>query len=382
MSKTSVNKTSVSKPFLIAATATVLVAAGAGFVYWGQDAKANLKPAQDQVSMPVVNVVQPALSQASSEIQFSARLAPSREASLFARSSGFVEARYADIGTRVKAGEVLARISAPELEASLNSARAALNQREAELLLATRNRERVEPLGTAGAVSAQKVDELMGIEEVAKANLNAAKAEVARLQSELTYLTLKAPFDGVITERNIDRGDRVSPNDTRMLYRIINSDVIRVQVDVPQPQLFRIEQASKASLIIAERPGQMIAVNFKRSSQELRADTGTVRIEYEFDNRELALPAGLNASLKIESNGKGNSVTVPANTIVYRDGGATLVVLNADNQVEFRKITLGKNFPTTVEVVQGVSVQDRVVVNPNALLKPGQQVEVAKPAAS
>lgn len=382
MSKTSVNKTSVSKPFLIAATATVLVAAGAGFVYWGQDAKANLKPAQDQVSMPVVNVVQPALSQASSEIQFSARLAPSREASLFARSSGFVEARYADIGTRVKAGEVLARISAPELEASLNSARAALNQREAELLLATRNRERVEPLGTAGAVSAQQVDELMGIEEVAKANLNAAKAEVARLQSELTYLTLKAPFDGVITERNIDRGDRVSPNDTRMLYRIINSDVIRVQVDVPQPQLFRIEQASKASLIIAERPGQMIAVNFKRSSQELRADTGTVRIEYEFDNRELALPAGLNASLKIESNGKGNSVTVPANTIVYRDGGATLVVLNADNQVEFRKITLGKNFPTTVEVVQGVSVQDRVVVNPNALLKPGQQVEVAKPAAS
>ncbi len=382
MSKTSVNKTSVSKPFLIAATVTVLVAAGAGFVYWGQDAKANLKPAQDQASMPVVNVVQPALSQASSDIQFSARLAPSREASLFARSSGFVEARYADIGTRVKAGEVLARISAPELEASLNSARAALNQREAELLLATRNRERVEPLGTAGAVSAQQVDELMGIEEVAKANLNAAKAEVARLQSELTYLTLKAPFDGVITERNIDRGDRVSPNDTRMLYRIINSDVIRVQVDVPQPQLFRIEQASKASLIIAERPGQMIAVNFKRSSQELRADTGTVRIEYEFDNRELALPAGLNASLKIESNGKGNSVTVPANTIVYRDGGATLVVLNADNQVEFRKITLGKNFPTTVEVVQGVSVEDRVVVNPNALLKPGQQVEVAKPAAS
>lgn len=382
MSKTSVNKTSVSKPFLIAATVTVLVAAGAGFVYWGQDAKANLKPAQDQASMPVVNVVQPALSQASSDIQFSARLAPSREASLFARSSGFVEARYADIGTRVKAGEVLARISAPELEASLNSARAALNQREAELLLATRNRERVEPLGTAGAVSAQQVDELMGIEEVAKANLNAAKAEVARLQSELTYLTLKAPFDGVITERNIDRGDRVSPNDTRMLYRIINSDVIRVQVDVPQPQLFRIEQASKASLSIAERPGQTIAVNFKRSSQELRADTGTVRIEYEFDNRELALPAGLNASLKIESNGKGNSVTVPANTIVYRDGGATLVVLNADNQVEFRKITLGKNFPTTVEVVQGVSVEDRVVVNPNALLKPGQQVEVAKPAAS
>ncbi|MEK9816012.1 MAG: efflux RND transporter periplasmic adaptor subunit, partial [Limnobacter sp.] len=181
---------------------------------------------------------------------------------------------------------------------------------------------------------------------------------------------------------NIDRGDRVSPNDTRMLYRIINSDVIRVQVDVPQPQLFRIEQANKASLSIAERPGQMVAVNFKRSSQELRADTGTVRIEYEFDNRELALPAGLNANLKIESNGKGNSVTVPANTIVYRDGGATLVVLNADNQVEFRKITLGKNFPTTVEVVQGVNIEDRVVVNPNALLKPGQQVEVAKPAAS
>jgi RND family efflux transporter MFP subunit len=373
--------TNVNKQFLIGTTLAVLLAGGAGLAYWGHDAKANLKPGSEQPGMPVVNIVQPKLSEASSEIQFAARLAPLREASLFARSSGFIEARYADIGTRVKAGEVLARISAPELEASLNSARAAVKQREAELLVATRNRERVEPLGTAGAVSAQQVDELMAVEEVAKANLSAAKAEVARLQSEVAYLTLKAPFDGVITERNVDRGDRVSPNDTMMLYRIINSDVIRVQVDVPQPQLFRIEQANEASLSIAERPGQMIPVSFKRSSQELRADTGTVRIEYEFDNRELALPAGLNASLKIESNGKGKSVTVPANTIVYRDGGATVVVLNADNQVEFRKITLGKNFPTTVEVLQGVSIEDRVVVNPNALLKPGQQVEVAQAAA-
>lgn len=373
--------TNVNKQFLIGTTLAVLLAGGAGLAYWGHDAKANLKQGSVEPSMPVVNIVQPKLSEASSEIQFAARLAPLREASLFARSSGFIEARYADIGTRVKAGEVLARISAPELEASLNSARAAVKQREAELLVATRNRERVEPLGTAGAVSAQQVDELMAVEEVAKANLSAAKAEVARLQSEVAYLTLKAPFDGVITERNVERGDRVSPNDTMMLYRIINSDAIRVQVDVPQPQLFRIEQANEASLSIAERPGQMIPVSFKRSSQELRAETGTVRIEYEFDNRELALPAGLNASLKIESNGKGNSVTVPANTIVYRDGGATVVVLNEDNQVEFRKITLGKNFPTTVEVLQGVSVDDRVVVNPNALLKPGQQVEVAQAAA-
>ena len=370
-------KSSMNKSAWIGLGVGLLVAVGAGLVYWGQDAKANLKPQAEQTPAPVVNVINPKLSEASSEIQFTARLAPSREASLFARSSGFVDARYADIGTRVKAGEVLARISAPELEASLNSARAAVKQREAELLVATRNRERVEPLGVAGAVSAQQVDELTALQAVAEANLSAAKAEVARLQSEVAYLTLKAPFDGVITERNIDRGDRVSPNDTMMLYRIINSDVIRVQVDVPQPQLFRIEQANTASLSITERPGQLIPVKFKRSSQELRSDSGTVRLEYEFDNRELDLPAGLNAMLKVESNGKGNSVTVPANTIVYRDGGATLVVLNADNKVEFRKITLGKNYPTTVEVLQGVTEQDRVVVNPNALLKEGQAVEVA-----
>lgn len=370
-------KTGMNKSTLMGLGLVIVVAAGAGFFYWGQDAQANLKPQSEQAAAPVVNVINPKLSEASSEIQFAARLAPSREASLFARSSGFVEARYADIGTRVKAGAVLARISAPELEASLNSARAAVKQREAELLVASRNRERVEPLGVAGAVSAQQVDELTAFEEVAKANLSAAKAEVTRLQSEVAYLTLKAPFDGVITERNIDRGDRVSPNDTMMLYRIINSDVIRVQVDVPQPQLFRIEQSTNASLSLAERPGQNIAVNFKRSSQELRAESGTVRLEYEFDNRELGLPAGLNAMLKVASNGKGNSVTVPANTIVYRNGGATLVVLNAENAIEFRKITLGKNYPTTVEVLQGATELDRVVVNPNALLKEGQVVEVA-----
>ncbi|MCR2747836.1 efflux RND transporter periplasmic adaptor subunit [Limnobacter parvus] len=368
----------MNKSTVIVLAVGVLFAVGTGLVYWGQDAKANLKPQSGEAaSAPVVNVVQPKASEMGSDIQFSARLAPSREASLFARSSGFVQARYADIGTRVKAGEVLARISAPELEASLNSARAAQRQREAELLVAKRNRERVEPLGVAGAVSAQQVDELTGMEEVAKANLAAAKAEVLRLQSEVAYLTLTAPFDGVITERNIDRGDRVSPTDSMMLYRIINSDVLRVQVDVPQPQLFRIDPSVDASLTIAERPGQSIPVNYKRSSQELRSESGTVRIEYEFDNRELALAAGLNAMLKVVSNGKGSSVTVPANTIVYRDGGATLVALNDANQVEFRKVTLGKNYPTMVEVLQGAGTQDRIVVNPNALLKEGQVVELA-----
>lgn len=372
------NKPSVNKAAVTGLILGVSLALGAGALYWGQDAKANLKPQPEQAGLPMVNVVKPKLSEASSEIQFAARLAPSQEASLYARSSGFVQARFADIGTRVKAGQVLATISAPELEASLNSARAALTQREAELQLATRNRMRVEPLGTGGAVSALEVDELAGIEAVAKANLTAARAEVARLQSEVAYLTLKAPFDGVITERNIDRGDRVSPNDTRMLYRIINNDIVRVQVDVPQPQLFRIQQAGKAMLEIAERPGQDISVQFKRSSQELRADSGTVRLEYEFNNRELNLPAGLNARLKIVSNGAGQSVTVPANTIVYRDGGANVVVLGTDNKVAYRKVTLGKNFPTTVEVLQGVSADDRVVVNPNALLKEGQAVEVTK----
>ena len=155
-------------------------------------------------------------------------------------------------------------------------------------------------------------------------------------------------------------------------------DVLRVQVDVPQPQLFRVQEAGKAVLEITERPGLGIPVEFKRSSKELRADTGTVRIEYEFNNRELALPAGLNASLKVPTTGQGNSVTVPANTIVYRDGGANVVVLSAENKLAYRKVTLGKNYPTAVEVLQGVGKDDRVVVNPNALLKEGQLVDVAK----
>lgn len=372
------NKSSMNKAAVTGLILAVSLALGVGALYWGPDAKANLKSQDQQTAMPVVNVVQPKLSETGSNIQFAARLAPSQEASLYARSSGFVQARFADIGTRVKVGQVLATIAAPELEASLNSARAALTQREAELQLATRNRTRVEPLGTGGAVSALEVDELAGIEAVAKANLTAARAEVARLQSEVAYLTLKAPFDGVITERNIDRGDRVSPNDTRMLYRIINSDIVRVQVDVPQPQLFRIQEAGKATLEIAERPGQEIPVEFKRSSQELRADSGTVRLEYEFNNRQLGLPAGLNARLKVVSNGAGQSLTVPANTIVYREGGANVVVLNAENKVAYRKVTLGKNYPTAVEVLQGVNSDDRVVVNPNALLKEGQAVDVSK----
>lgn len=367
----------MNKSGMFAVAVGLGLAVSGGLLYWGAEAQANLKPGEAATSLPKVNVVSPSPVEAATEIQFNARLAPSQEASLYARSTGFVQTRQVDIGSRVKAGEVLARISAPELQAALNSAKATVKQREAELTVATRNRQRVEPLGTGGAVSAQQVDELQGAEAVAQANLSAAKAEVARLQSEVAYLTVNAPFAGVITARNIDKGDRVSPGDSQMLFRIINNDVMRVLVDVPQPQLFRLAEGGKARLQITERPGQPITATFKRSSQELRADTGTVRVEYEFDNRELRLPAGLNATLMLESNGKGSSLSVPSNTVVYRDGGATLVVLGGDNKVEFRKVVLGKNFPSTVEVVQGLEQADRVVVNPNALLKPGQQVEVA-----
>lgn len=374
----------MKKAGVIAASVAVLVGAGVLWSVSSQTAQANLAQApaqQGQQALSTVNVVSPTLNQAASSIQFSARLAPEQEASLFARATGFVESRTVDIGTKVKAGQVLARISAPELEASLNSAKAAQAQRQAELLVATRNRERVEPLLKEGAVSAQQLDEVAAIEEVAKANLTAAKAEVARLQSEVSYLVVRAPFDGVITERNIDRGDRVSPNDTRMLFRIINSEALRVLVDVPQPQFFRLNTAEQATLALQEKPGEPIKVSFKRSASEVRADTGTVRLEYALDNREPALPAGLNGSLNIPSNGQGVTVTVPANTIVYRDGGATVAVVNAQDEVEFRKISLGKNFANSVEVLQGIGEKDRVVINPNALLRAGQKVAVNVQAA-
>ncbi|HEX4878547.1 MAG TPA: efflux RND transporter periplasmic adaptor subunit [Limnobacter sp.] len=362
------------------AVALVGLSVGAA-VYWpfGQ-AQANRSTPQDQGQLARVNVVLPKPMEASAALQFSARLAPVEEASLYARSAGFVLSRMVDIGSKVKAGQVLATITAPELEASLASARAALSQREAELLLASRNRARVEPLGEGGAVSAQQIDEFRGMEEVAKANLNAAKAEVRRLQTEVTYLTVKAPFDGVITDRQVDRGDRVGPNDTRHLFRIINSNVMRVQVDVPQPQLFRVDSSKPGVLTLAERPGQPVEVKFKRSAAELNANSGTVRLEYEFNNIRLGLPAGLSGNLQVPSLGAGTSVTVPANTITYRDGGATLVVVDGNNAVQFRKVSLGKNMASMVEVVQGLGTEDRVVINPNALLKPGQVVEVEQAA--
>lgn len=368
--------------------ATGLALAGLGvaaLVYWPSgEAQANRQAALQADAaadgMPRVNVVSPKPFEADSMLQFSARLAPSEEASLYARSAGFVQARRVDIGSQVKAGQVLATISAPELEASLASARAAVLQREAELMVASRNLARAQPLRSAGAVSAQQLDELQGQEEVAKANVKAAQAEVMRLQTEVAYLTVKAPFDGVITDRQVDRGDRVGPGDTRHLFRIINAEVIRVQVDVPQPQLFRVDTSRPAKLTLAERPGVPIDVRYKRSAQELNAESGTVRIEYEFDNGKLGLPAGLTGTLTVPSQGAGNSVTVPANTVTYRDGGATVVVLDENNAVQFRKVSLGKNMATSVEVVQGLSAADRVVINPNALLKPGQVVQAGDPA--
>ncbi len=362
--------------FVLAVIALFLSVIGGALIgYINVQAKPK-EVAATKADLPVVNVVSPTPLEQSSMLQFAARLAPFQQASLFARSSGFVTTQRVDIGSVVKAGDVLATISAPELEASLHASKATLLQRKAELLVATQNLERAEPLGQAGAVSASEIDALRAMRDVAQANLAVANADVERLQSEVAYLTVRAPFNGTITQRNIDRGDRVSPNDTRMLYRIINNDVIRVEVDVPQPQFFRVDTAKAGQLVLAERPGELMPVKFGRSAGELSAETGTVRMEYELDNRKLKLPAGLTGGLMVSANGVGTSVTIPANAVVYRDGGATVVVVDADKQLQFRKVSLGKNMASTVEVVQGVGTQDQVVINPNALLRPGQAVEV------
>ncbi len=366
--------------FILAVIALVFSVVGGALIgYINVQAKPS-EAAASKPDLPVVNTVFPMPLEQSSTLQFAARLAPHQEASLFARSSGFVTAQRVDIGSVVKSGEVLATIAAPELEASLLASKAALLQRKAELLVASQNLERAEPLGQAGAVSAREIDELRAMKEVAQANLAAANAEVNRLQSEVAYLTVRAPFHGTITQRNIDRGDRVSPNDTRMLYRIINNDVMRVEVDIPQPQFFRVDTQKAGQLVLAEQPGESLPVKFARSAGELNADTGTVRMEYELDNRALRLPAGLTGGLTVSANGVGTSVTVPANAVVYRDGGATVVVVDGNNLLQFRKVSLGKNMAATVEVVQGVGTQDQVVINPNALLRPGQAVEIAPKA--
>ena len=312
-------------------------------------------------------------------------------ADIFARASGYIFKRNVDIGDRVKQGDLLVELAVPELDdqisqnvATLNQLRAALDQAQANLKLAQVTWDRDRPLvgeGWAtqqqGTVDVQTLKADDAAVSVAQANAAAQENLLKTLRQDRNYALVTAPFNGVITQRNVDIGSLVqgNANTGTDMFTIMNDDVLRIQLYVPQDQAFGVAPGVEAVVRVPELPGREFPGTVTRIADALQPGTRTLLTEVDVPNPDHALPAGVYCNVELKIPRKTPSLIVPAAAVVFNADGLSVMVVE-DGVARVRRVTESRDFGTTVELSAGVKDGDQVILNPPVDLTDGHKVTV------
>jgi len=329
-------------------------------------------------AIPEVATAQAKAAAATTELRLPARALAGEAAKLYPRASGFVAERLVDLGDHVGAGQVLARIDAPEIGEAVREAEAVLAQAKADAELAKLNYERALALVESGAVSRETFNDRKARYAVAQAAQSAAEARLNSAREKQSYLTVRAPFAGVVVARNVERGDRVvgdSAGSSVPLFEIASLDPLRVVADVPQNAVLQVQTGLDATVTFPELPGERLAAKIVRSARTLSESQGGMRIELSLPNPDERLPAGLVGEVSIAVPRGVPVLMLPLAAVMQSAEGARIAKIDEEGVVEFRQIVLGRNFGAEVEVLGGLSEGDTVVLAPNALLAPGSRVK-------
>ncbi|SNT61836.1 RND family efflux transporter, MFP subunit [Tardiphaga sp. OK246] len=374
----------------------LLLGSGLSFGFWrheqAQQAVADAaKELRDLV--PDVKVAVISDSTGSNDISLPATTTAFEAANIFARTSGYVEKRYVDIGDRVKAGDLLAEITAPELDHQITQAQATLKQNQAALQQTQASRDladatngRDSRLVKQGWLTLQQGDNdrlTLAAQQaavgVAQSNIAAQEAQIRILTQEKAYQRVIAPFDGVITQRNIDNGSLVQSGSTFM-YTLMHSNVIRVQLFVPQDAAFGVTPGVKASVHVPEIPNQVFDGTVTRIASALQPGSRTLLTEVDIPNPDGALSPGVYCTVDLHVPRKTSAFIVPADAVIFNADGTQVAVVE-NGIVHMHKITIARDFGTSVEVRNGIKAGDQVVLNPMVNLAEGQKVKAHKQAA-
>jgi RND family efflux transporter MFP subunit len=300
------------------------------------------------------------------------------QAPIAARASGYLKRWHKDIGSRVNKGDLLAEIDSPEIDQQLSQAVAAREQAAASLQLALSTMERWEALRKKDAVSQQELDERRGAAAQARANLAAADANVERLRELQGFKRVVAPFAGMITRRNVDVGDLIDAGGGagRTMFVLSQTDPLRVYVNVPQTYAQSVKAGQKVTITQAELQGQAFQGEVARTSGAIDPATRTMQIEVTLPNRGGALMPGAYVQVQVPLQGT-RALTIPTNALLIRAEGVSVAVLDARKQVQLRPVKIGRNYGPNVEVLDGLSTSDEIVLNPPDSLTEGDEVAVA-----
>jgi RND family efflux transporter MFP subunit len=304
---------------------------------------------------------------------------------IYARTNGYIKRWYTDIGTHVKAGELLAEIEIPEVHEQLRQASASRDTAQANYELSKVTATRWEELLKTNAVAKQATDQAVSAFHANEATLKSADYNVAYLQKLVSFSRVYAPFDGVITVRNINVGALITAGSSggpaMELFHIADTRKLRVYVNIPQSYAPDAQPGVSAELVLAEFPGRRFKGTLVRTAQAMDPNLRTLLTEVDVDNPtgEL-LPNGF-AEVHLQLKAAQPALILPSNTLLFRPHAVQVGVVGTDGHVSLVAVTLGRDFGTQVEVVAGLRSDQSVVLNPPDSLTQGQVVQVVKDAA-
>jgi RND family efflux transporter MFP subunit len=367
----------------------VLAVVAIAFVVWNiisaHRAAANLATVTDEAAIVTVSTTHPKPTDTTgSELVLPGTVQANIDAPIYARTSGYLKRWLVDIGTRVKAGQLLAEIDTPEVQQQLSQAEADVANAEANSKIAQVTAQRWESLRKTDSVSRQDADEKASLADASRAQLQAANANLHRLRDLSGFQRIVAPFAGVITARETDVGRLIAAGGGSgpELFRISDERQLRLYVRVPQAFAPQMGPTTTAAVAFPDRPGMTFTARMDSTANAIDPTTNTLLVQLKVDNANGALLPGAYADVhfKVAPGAVGASLQLPANTLLFRSDGIHVATVNANGEVTLKTIIIGRDYGSAIEVVNGLTPQDVVILSPPDSLLDHARVRLVAPA--
>jgi membrane fusion protein, multidrug efflux system len=370
-----------TRRWIVAALVAVvgLFAAGALSIKARAKEQVALSAETARLAVTTISAAHPKPEPRSNELELPGSVQAYTESPIYARTNGYLLHWYKDIGATVEKGELLADLDTPEVDQELSQAQAARQQMAAALELARTSADRWRDLRRSDSVSQQELDQKTSDYAQAQANLAAADANVRRLQQLESFKHVYAPFAGVLTRRNVDIGALVNAGNGgsgKELFNLALIDPLRVYVSIPEADAPAIRAGMRAWIALAEFPAARFTGTVVRTANAIDQNTRTLLTEVDVPNKNGRLLPGAYAEVHFDVPVNGSRLTIPSSAMLFRSEGPSVAIVGTGDRVELRPIMIGRDFGTSLEILQGVRANDRVVQNPPDALENGQIVHV------
>jgi RND family efflux transporter MFP subunit len=365
--------------FILFLVVAVLVVFGGITMFQRRAQYQALAKETETLAIPTVAVIHATTESAEEDLVLPGTMQAYVESPIYARTNGYLKNWYHDIGSRVQKGDLLADIDTPEVDQQLSQARADLNTSQANANLSKITAARYQELIKTDGVSKQEVDNAVGDLEAKIATVKSAEANVRRLEELESFKHIYAPFSGVITRRNVDIGTLINAGNggaSQQLFFLAQTDPIRVYLSVPENYAPSIRAGLGAYLELTQFPGQKFLGKVVRTAEAIDTGTRTLLTEVDVPNHSNTLLPGGYAQVHLQVKVTGARLTVPVNALLFRSEGLRAVVVDANHKTHLRPLTIGRDYGTTLEVLQGLEQTDWIVLNPADSLEEGQEVRV------